>query len=150
MTVEYVRCNSEDTNTRHKLCVADMCIARDFSTKKMYAVSSGWDVKLIRLNMITADEHLGGHFGPPKKYLYFPPPQFSADTLPAPCPPPVLGKPPPSPGIFSKEPTSSLPGRPGLPLPLPRAEKVKNIRNVHQDMDEKNRGEATKFVNDGH
>ena len=67
---------------------------------------------------------------PPQKVFSPPPPripQFAADTLPAPPPP---GNPPPC-GIFNKKPTPPS-WRLGLPLPPPRAEKKKKIRNVHQ------------------
>ena len=70
--------------------------------------------------------HLGGHFGPEKKYLAPPPtkfPGFPADTLPAPRPPPLSWENPPPPGIFNKKPTPAHSCRLGLPLPLPRAEK---------------------------
>ena len=64
-----------------------------------------------------------------------PPPkicQFAKDTLPAPSAPPGL-PPPLLSGIFNKNRTPPLPRRFGLPLPPPRAEKNKNIWNVHQD-----------------
>ena len=67
----------------------------------------------------------------PKKNIYPPPPktlQFAAETLPALRPPPP-GEPP---GIFNQNRPPSPSRRLGLPLPLPRAEKIKNIRNVHQ------------------
>ena len=64
--------------------------------------------------------------------IFSPPPKkFPADTLPAPSAPP----PPLSPWrIFNKktDPYHPLSGA-SDPLPLARAEKIKNIRNVHQD-----------------
>ena len=71
---------------------------------------------------------MSGNFGPPKKYLD-PPPRIPYRHPPCPsAPPPLLKEPPlPPPGIFN--PKTEL----GLPLPLPRAEKIKNIRNVHRD-----------------
>ena len=72
---------------------------------------------------------------PKKNILSPPPPQFTADTLPASRPlPPFLETPPPPFWDFQLKnhppPTS---WRLGLPLPPPRAEKNKNIRNVHQE-----------------
>ena len=67
------------------------------------------------------EPNLGGHFGP-EKNIYPPPPKFPEETLPAPlAPPPLLGDPPPF-GIFNNPPPRQ-PCRPGLLLPLPRAEK---------------------------
>ena len=68
---------------------------------------------------------------PKKKYLAPPPlPQTPRrDTLPAPrSPTPSLGR-PPSPGIFNKKLIHPPSWR--LGLPLPRTEKIKNVRNVH-------------------
>ena len=71
--------------------------------------------------------HLVDISAPNKKYLAPPPqiPQFPADTLPTPQPLLLLETPPP--GIFNRN-------RPllGLALPPSRAEKIKNLRNVHQ------------------
>ena len=65
----------------------------------------------------------------------FPPPQFPANTLPAPRPPAhPPGRPPPPLRFSIKSPPA--PWHLGLPLSLPRAE-VKNARNVHQEMESK-------------
>ena len=58
---------------------------------------------------------LGGHFGPEKRYFH-PQSLIPCGRLPSP-----LASPPPSPG------SPPPPCRPGLPLPLPRAEKKKKI-----------------------
>ena len=69
-----------------------------------------------------------------------PSPKFPANTLPAPRTPRPLSRqktPPPQPPPvvgFSIETHPPIPSwNLGLPLPLPRAEKIKNLRNVHQD-----------------
>ena len=67
---------------------------------------------------------LGGNFGPEKKYVDTPPPN-SPQTPSRP-----LAPPPPPLGIFNRRPTPPLPGASDS-LPLPRARKIKNIRNVH-------------------
>ena len=75
--------------------------------------------------------NLGGHFGPEKK-IFSPPPQFP-NTLPPHrprAPPPARETPPP--GIFNKKSPPPPPGASNYPLPLPRAENINNIRNVHQ------------------
>ena len=61
-------------------------------------------------------------------------PQIPADTLPAPRPPtPSPARPPPPPpGIFNKKPRPPPSWCLGFRLPLPREEKIKTIRNVHQ------------------
>ena len=75
-------------------------------------------------------ERLAGISAPNKKNLA--PPQIPAE-IPGPLPPSPPGRPPPLPGIFNKNrppPPSLSPWTP--PSPLPQAEKIKNIWNVHQ------------------
>ena len=79
--------------------------------------------------------YLGGHFGPPKKYLAPPPknPQFAADTLLTPWP--LLETPPPlefSIKNLHPPPPPPLPAASDSPFPLPEQKKIKNIRNVCQ------------------
>ena len=74
-------------------------------------------------------ERLGGPFGPEKKNLAPPPiPQFTTHTLPAPSPPPPSWETLPPFLGFSIKNRPPPPCRPGLPL-----QKIKNIRNVHQE-----------------
>ena len=70
-----------------------------------------------------------------KKIFSPPPPKFPANNVPAPRPPPpppLLQDPPPPSGIFNKKPTPPPFWR--LELPVPLRQKIKNIRNVHQDL----------------
>ena len=85
----------------------------------------------IKCPFYTVGHRLGGNFGPKKNICPPPPPNFpqtpSRPLAPPPPPawrPPLLG--------FSVKISPPQPRRLGLPLPLPRAEKNKNIRNVHQ------------------
>ena len=74
----------------------------------------------------------------PKENIYPPPQKFPAGTLPAPCSLRPLGEPPPLWGFSIKKPDNPPPLLAlRLPPPLPRAEKIKNIRNVHRAQDPK-------------
>ena len=87
----------------------------------MFVILSGWSVTWWEFR--------------PRKKIFRSPPKFLTDTLPPLAPaPPLLGDPPCLLGFSKKKnrPTP-LPGASDSPLPLPRAEKIKNIRNVHQD-----------------
>ena len=97
-------------------------------------------VKRQTLNVKTPPKiKLGGAFRPQKK-TFTPPPPNSLQTPsrplapPGPSPPPPPGRPPapPPPGIFNEKPTPAPSWRLGLPLPFPRSDKIKNIRNVYQ------------------
>ena len=75
-------------------------------------------------NLLRNFTFLGGNLGPEKN---------SPNCLQTPsCPPPLAWETPLH-GIFSKKSCPSPPSRHlGLLLPLPQAEKKKNIRNVHR------------------
>ena len=78
-------------------------------------------------------KNLGGHFSPEKKCLA--PPkiaQFAADTLPAPRPLPLLQT--PFLGFSINTDPRPFPGTSDSPFPLHELKKIKNIRNVHQEM----------------
>ena len=83
----------------------------------------------IKLHNVYCHKRLDGNFGPEKINIFSPPspppPTLPADTLPA------VRAPPPPPGIFNKENPPSR--RLRLALPLPRAERIKKMRNVHQE-----------------
>ena len=69
----------------------------------------------------------------PKKKMWPPPPipQFDADTLPAPRPLLLLETPLLGFAIKNRQP---LPSASDFPFPLPEQKKIKNIRNVHQEI----------------
>ena len=77
---------------------------------------------------------LGGRFGHEKKKFSPPPNNSPIRRRRAPGPCPLLENPLPPPAIFNKKPFPPPP--PGVldSLPPPRAEKIKNIRNVHQEL----------------
>ena len=70
-------------------------------------------------------------FRPPQKKNLPPPPPNSLQTPSRPLSP-SPGRPLPLPGIFNSNRTPPLSWHLGLPPLFPRAEKIKNIRNVHQ------------------
>ena len=74
------------------------------------------------------------NFGPERKNLAPPPPQILRKHLPNPASPlrPPARRPPPLLGFSIKCPSPSR--RLRLPLLLPEQKKIKNIRNVHQEM----------------